>query len=179
VVICGNIRQIEDEMDTRVELQQPIALKDIFKRFIVSSDSRWNEYSNCHRCDFGEKFEYLEKLKFPEPYRNWANYRNGCLVQDGYRPKDDSPQCQLCFESWVSERKEDGKICVKCGKWIKGGRKSAAMVIEAQEEYEGGRIEKRYSSVCEDCLLQGKTVDEWATDIVKRAKKLKTERVKS
>lgn len=148
--------------------------KELVKRFIVSQDSRLNDGSNCHRCEYGEKFEYLEKLTIaPEVYKNWPNYRNGCLVQDGYRPKANSLQCQLCFESWTRDRKDEGKICIKCGRWIKGGRKNAALVVEAQETYEGGHIEKRYSSVCEDCLLQGKTVDEWATGIVKRAKQLK------
>ena len=148
--------------------------QEYWDRFRKAQDSRFNENSYCHRCDFGERFEYLEKLTIaPEAYRNWPNYRDGCLVQDGYRPKSDSPQCQLCFKDWVEERKDEGKICIRCGKWIIGGKSKAALYIEATEEWADGKQFKKYSSVCEPCLLNGKTVDEWAKDVVDKAKKAK------
>jgi len=140
---------------------------ELFKRFTTSRDSRQNDGSDCYRCKFGKSFEYLERLTTaPELYRNWPNYRDGCLVQTSFKPKADSKQCQGCFEGWLEDRKDEGKICIKCDKWIVGGKSKAAMCIEAV--YEGGS--HTYHSVCEPCLLQGKTVDEWARGVVQKSK---------
>jgi len=140
--------------------------KDLFEMFAKANDSKLNDNSDCHRCPFGEKFEYLEKLNYPQFYRNLPNFRDACLVQNGYKPKQNSPQCQGCFESWFEDRKDEGKICVKCGKWMVGGKGKAAMYIQIGDKK---HPPVNYHSVCDNCLTGGRTIDEWARDILVKA----------
>ena len=121
-----------------------------WERFKKAQDSRLNEKSLCHGCPFGEKFEYPEKLKYPKPYRHLSNFRDDCLIHDGYKPKVDSGQCKLCFDGWLEERKAEGKICVRCGEWV---GKRFGMKIVSESRWEDGRTYKETTTVCEPCLL--------------------------
>jgi len=116
-----------------------------FKRFQKARDSRREEDLICYKCPYAENVEYTEKLRFPEMYKNWPNYRDGMLVQTAYRPKIGCKQCEGCYQEWLDEKKEAGKVCVMCGSWI-----LKEPGIQMIEEYEGGG--KTKTSVCEGCL---------------------------
>lgn len=141
----------------------------LLKRFIKARDSGLNDKSDCYRCPFGEEFEYLEKLRYPALYRRWPNYRDGSLKQKANRPRADSKQCQMCFEGWVDDERDKGNICIQCGSWIVGGKAKAAMCIEVESRWENGYTTTKFLSTCSDCLLQGKTPDEWARGVVMAA----------
>lgn len=95
-----------------------------------------------HFPTYAEGTEYLEKLRYPDVYRHWSNYRDGCLVQVAYRPQH-CDACQACYEGWLDEAKRRGKICPKCGGWVV----KAGMKIEA--EYDDGS--KDVTGFCEAC----------------------------
>jgi len=139
-------------------------MNSLWRRFAKARDSRNATELLCHSCPYAQEIEYLEKLLYPDAFRNLSNFRDGSLVQKAKRPKEDSKQCQGCFESWVNEKKYEGKICTRCDIWITKG--NGGMVIEAK--YEDGS--KKRSAVCSNCLTGGKSVDEWAAGVVARSK---------
>lgn len=137
----------------------------MWQRFRKAQDSRYNEESLCYRCDRAEKFEAGETLRFPDLYSHWPQFRDGKLFHDEYRPSSlGDPRCKCCFEGWIDEKRDEGKICIKCGRWIKRGEEA----LRIETKYEGGF--RTYHALCDSCLLNGQTIEQWAQEVVGSAK---------
>ena len=133
------------------------------------NDKLWAKFrklhsEDCYGCPHGSvrtwKAPRIDRQKFPGLHESFY----APVEHKSYSPKKESGPCLMCLEGWVDEKKAEGKICVKCGIWIT--KENEGMVIEA--EYEDGS--KKRTAVCGKCLTGGGSVDEWAKDMVAKAK---------
>lgn len=133
----------------------------LWPRFVRAKRS---EHADCYRCPFATVRKWTEprvdQKRFPGLHESWYEP----IEQSEYKPNRESGPCQKCFEGWVDEKRYEGKICVKCGVWVT--EKNAGM--NTQPVYEDRTVGAK-SAVCGQCLTGGKSVEEWAKDVVEKA----------
>lgn len=148
--------------------------REIWEKFVSHQKSGGGYLEGCHGCPHGEKYQVGEALprNVWSAYRDHPNFRDGKMWHDEVKPIEKSLPCQACFEGWIAEVKQEGKICIKCGNWVKAG--SAGMDVEEREVESKKMVSK--AAVCMNCLTGGKSPEEWAEAMVAKAKKAREAR---
>lgn len=145
--------------------------EDLWNRFDKETNTANDEAegSLCHRCKHATKTEVIEPRVDPERFKGLHESWYAPVDRSTFRPTMDAPACMMCFEGWVEEKRDEGKICIRCGEWVKP--KDVALYIEERvgEGKLKGRIVSKHA-LCIQCLTGGKSIDEWAKDMIEKKK---------
>ncbi len=147
------------------------AVLALWKRFerVMNTAYEYNTLILCHMCPYAIKTEKVEprldRRRFPGLDESWY----APVDNSTFRPTRSDGRCKMCFDSWIEEKKSEGRICVKCGVWIT--KENEGLTVIAQHETEDGRTHmSEKTAVCGLCLTGGKTLEEWARGLAERIK---------
>lgn len=122
-----------------------------FEKAYKSSPDDLGLYT-CHGCPFAFRIEKERPKVDPKIFPGLDKSFRLPVDYSTLKPNKDDFRCQVCFNGWVDEQIDKGKICIKCSNPIT--RENLAAVTVEETEAEGphkGTVWFKHT-ICNQCF---------------------------